>query len=162
MESNKKLFPMETDGQALAQVREKRKKKKGICLTPFCRTTTPEGRNYCYKCRQRKYVENNPLRACYNNLKQNCKKRAERKGIAFDDFFKLTFEEFSQFAIETEYIINRGRKKLMYHIDRIDCRKGYEVGNIRSLEASKNCRKGNYEKFYPGISEIPETDELPF
>lgn len=62
--------------------------------------------------------------------------------------FKLTFEEFKKFAIETNYIQGKGKNKTSYHIDRIDETKGYTIDNIQVLTNSENVKKYNsYLKF---------------
>jgi hypothetical protein len=74
----------------------KGKKKQKRCKTPGCRNKRALHRSVCHKCASRKYRENNPMRASYQHLKDN----AKRRGIYFD----LTFEEFVQFCYETDYI----------------------------------------------------------
>lgn len=59
--------------------------------------------------------------------------------------FSLTFEQFEQFCIKTNYLNKKGIKKNSYHIDRIDESKGYHIDNIQLLTNSDNIRK--YIKF---------------
>lgn len=106
------------------------------------------------------------MKAAFALLKSN----AKRRGIEF----KLTFEQFKEFAIETQVLVGRGRKKTSYHIDRIDALKGYEVGNLQVLTSSENSRKGAYEKvlvydwrtgqgrFFGGYKEESNDDNVPF
>lgn len=75
------------------------------------------------------------MKYAYNTLKQNCKRR---KGAGW---FELTFKEFSQFAVETEYLIGKGITKTSYTIDCKDQTMGYFIGNIRVVENSINSKK---------------------
>ena len=103
------------------------------CLTEKCNKTRAPKNKYCHSCIKRKYAEKHPMRYCYNNLKQNSKRRGKS--------FNLTFEDFKQFCIETEYMQNKGKKKKSYHIDRIDETKGYTKDNIQVLTNTQNVRK---------------------
>lgn len=96
--------------------------------------------------RVRKYRAKNPVLSAYNNLKHNCKRRY---GL---NWFYLTFEDFRQFAIETQYIGRKGRLKSSYHIDRIDSSMGYFIGNIRVLKCCCNSARvsKNMVYFYDG------------
>ncbi len=86
---------------------------------------------------KRNYRKNNPLRASYQNWKDNAKRRGKP--------FKISFEYFCKFAIETDYINKKGRTSKSYHIDRIDETKGYVEGNLQVLSNRKNVQK--YFKF---------------
>ena len=86
---------------------------------------------------KKEWREKHPMKAAYQTLKYN----ARRRGKEFD----LTFEQFEKFAIETDYFIKKGKSKKSYHIDRIDETKGYSIDNIQALENSKNIKK--YLKF---------------
>lgn len=90
----------------------------------------------CNGCAKRRSRERHPMRYAYQTLKDNCKRR---KGIGF---FELTFEEFKQYAIETDYLVGKGITKTSYHIDCIDPTMGYFIGNIRPLQNSHNAKKG--------------------
>lgn len=78
----------------------------------------------------RRWRENNPVKYAYNNLKGS----AKRRGLEFT----LTFEQFEEFAVRTEYIQNKGKKRDSYTIDRINPLKGYIIENIRILPLSVN------------------------
>jgi len=73
------------------------------------------------------------MRAAYMALRDN----AKRRGKAFD----LTFEDFQVLAIETEYIIKKGRSKLSYTLDRDKNELGYTKDNIKVLTNSDNVKK---------------------
>lgn len=117
-----------------------------MCDVPYCRNKPRPGRRKCDTCQSREKRKNNPLRYAYDALRANCKRR---KGLGF---FELTFEEFSRFAIETNYIAGKGRTKLSYTIDRIDNTMGYFIGNIQILTHSENSRKRNKILDYDWIS----------
>lgn len=106
---------------------------KKPCKTPGCNNFARKKANYCGTCQIRKYRKNNPLRAAYSNLKSNAKRRGK--------FFDLTFEQFKNFSIKTEYHIKAGIFKESYHIDRIDETKGYSIDNIHILPNHKNIKK---------------------
>lgn len=113
--------------------------KKNICATQGCR-------NYCaYKicntCARRKSREANPMYYAYETLRDNCYRKHGR------GWFELTFEEFKQYAIETEYIGKKGITKKGYHIDRPDTTMGYFIGNIRPLTNTLN-QKVKYKKLH--------------
>ena len=79
-----------------------------------------------------KWRDKNPLKYAYDTLKHNCYRK---HGIGW---FELSFEEFSLFAIQSEYITKKGIKKTSYHVDRIDSSMGYFIGNIRAVPAVVN------------------------
>lgn len=97
----------------------------------------------CNTCTSRDKRQRNPMWYAYDTLKANCKRR---KGAGW---FELTFEEFSAFAIEMNYLVGKGITKTGFTIDRIDNEMGYFVGNIRIMTNSGNSRKArkvlNYE-----------------
>lgn len=73
------------------------------------------------------------MRAAYQALKFNAKRRGK--------IFLLTFEEFEEFAVKTDYITGRGKMKESYSIDRVNDNGGYEIGNIKILTLSDNTKK---------------------
>lgn len=103
------------------------------CKTKFCRNESAPTRKYCYTCISRSRRKNNPIRASYQALKDNAKRRGKA--------FLLTFEEFKQFAIETKYYKKKGIYKKNYHIDRIDENGPYSVDNIQVLTNTENVKK---------------------
>lgn len=98
-------------------------------------------RRICNTCSSRKKREKNPMYYAYNTLRTNVYRRKGRH------FFELTFEEFKQYAIETEYIGKKGISKTGYHIDRIDDEMGYFIGNIQPLTNVLNLAK-RYKKLH--------------
>lgn len=110
-------------------------KKKEKCETKQCRKKKAKTGNFCYTCIREKYKSKpeNLLRYCYGNLKRNAKRREKE--------FTITFEEFKEFAIKTNYIVGRGKRKDSFHIDRIDETRGYHIDNIQVLTNTENVRK---------------------
>lgn len=96
----------------------------------------------CNTCASRKKRAKNPMRYAYDALKHNV---IRRKGRAF---FYLTFDEFKQFAYETNYLVGKGITKKGWGIDCKDQTMGYFIGNIRPLENSLNSKKGNKTLLY--------------
>lgn len=74
-----------------------------------------------------------PMKAAYQTLKYNSK----RRNIEFD----LTFEEFEEFAIKEDYIGKKGRLGTSYTIDRKEEHIGYTKNNIQILTRSQNSLK---------------------
>ena len=81
----------------------------------------------------KKYRNKYPIRYTYQTLKDNAKRRGKS--------FNLTFEQFKQFAIKTDYLNVKGITKTSYHIDRIDENKGYTIDNIQLLTNEQNIKK---------------------
>ncbi len=104
------------------------------CNTPNCRNKAAKGRTICYKCKTRKHREKNPVKAAYDALKHNAKRRGK--------VFTITFADFKKFCRKTKYMAGRGRMKDSFSIDRIDPAKGYEPGNLQLLTISENSSKG--------------------
>ncbi len=102
------------------------------CQTPFCRQLTRH--KHCWKCKKRAYRNKYPLKAAYQNRRDN----AKRRNIPF----YLTLAEFELFCYRTKLLTGRGRSKESYTIDRIRNEEGYYLGNIQVLSLSKNSSKG--------------------
>lgn len=107
-----------------------------ICKTPHCINKPGKGHLICNTCSQRKYREKYPVLAAYNNLKNNAKRRGKD--------FELTLEQFTKFAVETEYMNKKGRNKTGYTIDRINPNLGYTIDNIQVLTNTQNVKKQAY------------------
>lgn len=103
-----------------------------MCKTPHCRRPGYRG-SYCHRCHKRRYKERHPERYAYSNLRGNAKRRGK--------VFELTFEQFLQFVVKTNYMVSKGRFKQSYHIDRIDETKGYTIDNIQVITNTENIRK---------------------
>ena len=116
-----------------------------MCKTKFCRN---KGTGYCNTCISRRARKRNPMRYAYDTLKQNCKRRHG------PGWFYLTFEEFKQFAVETKYLIGKGKTRTSYTIDKKDPTMGYFIGNIRVMQNGDNARKSNRSLSYIYVEEV--------
>ena len=92
------------------------------------------------------------MQAAYQTLRYN----AKRRGKAFD----LTFEDFQVLAIETEYIIKKGRSKLSYTLDRDRDELGYTKDNIKILTNSDNVKKEHARRRVMKVAYEWETREF--
>lgn len=108
-------------------------KKKVRCEIKGCGIEPRKGHKKCQKCEKRAWRKNNEMKAAYSNLRDNANRRGK--------FFDLTFDQFQQFAIETNYIQGKGRTSTSYSIDRIENDKGYTIDNIRIMEFGQNASK---------------------
>lgn len=70
---------------------------------------------------------------------QKLRSNAKRRGKEFD----LTFDQFQQFCVKTEYLVGRGRTRTGFHIDRIRDDRGYTMDNIQVLTNTENITKEN-------------------
>lgn len=74
------------------------------------------------------------MRASYDTLKANAKRRKK--------FFDLTFDQFKQFCYETPYMAGKGRTVVSFSVDcEIDI-KGYTAGNLKLRTIGANASKG--------------------
>lgn len=113
----------------------KNKPRENECHVRFCDNarSLSERHALCHKCRSREHRANHPRGYAYSNLKSSAAKR--------NIPFKLTFEEFKEFLNGNEYLILKGRKRDMLHVDRKDHTKGYELSNLQTLSARENSQK---------------------
>lgn len=116
-----------------------------MCKTKYCRH---RGKGYCNTCLSRRKRERNPIRYAYDTLRANCYRRKGR------EWFYLTFEEFKQYAIETDYISKKGVTKKSWSIDCKDQTMGYFIGNIRTVPATVNNKKRRMSLTYEWIPEV--------
>ena len=136
------------------------------CSTKYCRKNAAPKGKVCYSCSKKRYAEKHPMRYAFNTLRQNAKRRGKS--------FELTFEQFKEFAIATNYMAGRGIQKDSFHIDRINPEKGYSIDNIRVLTNSENVKRHQkYLKYEFGSdgqlkysveseSSTNDLDDLPF
>lgn len=108
-------------------------KPKHLCKTKGCRRPRSLKDPLCGRCRYKVKLQRNPLMIAYHNLKSHAKARGK--------VFELTFEQFREFCIATDYIAGKGRHSQGYHVDRIDETKGYTIDNIQVLTNADNVRK---------------------
>lgn len=120
-------------------ITQENKKKKGLCITLYCRKTRPRGSNYCYCCIWRRLKERDYVRYVFYYTRSNAKRRGKE--------FSLTINQFREFCKSTGYIEGKGRFKNNLSIDRIDNSQGYHADNIRVLTISENSSKGVTEDY---------------
>jgi len=82
--------------------------------------------------------------------------RAKERGIPF----RLPLAVFLEEAAAVGYDTRKGRRPENLHLDRIDARRGYMVGNLQFLTASENCSKGARERGRVLI--IEDNENVPF
>lgn len=102
------------------------------CATKKCKNKVKRS-GYCRSCHIKHYRERNNLRYSYQCLKDNAKRRGK--------IFELTFEQFSSFAVETDYMKKKGIFAKNMHIDRKKETEGYTIDNIQLLTNSQNIKK---------------------
>lgn len=106
------------------------------CLTPFCRgkvNKKKEHSPYCTGCRREMWREKNPLKYSFGNLRRRAKQRGKD--------FSLTFEQYREFAIKTDYARLKGKTSLSLSINRKDNSQGYHHWNIEAITLSSNSRR---------------------
>jgi len=87
-------------------------------------------------CGKKAWRKKYPIKAAYQTLKYNAKRRGKT--------FTITFEYFKAFCFVTNYHKKRGKRKDCYSVDRINPELGYIEGNIRSITVSDNVRRVHY------------------
>ena len=106
------------------------------CLTPFCHRIIDRKKNrspYCPHCKFVKWKAQNPLRYSFGNLRRRAKRRGKD--------FSLTFEQYREFAVKTDYARLKGKSSLSLSIDRKNNSRGYHADNIQAMTIRDNCRK---------------------
>lgn len=96
---------------------------------------THNSKRTCNTCNSRKQRAKDPMKYAFYTTRANVYRRKGRH------FWELTFEEFSQYATETDYIIGKGITKHGYTIDVKDPTMGYFIGNIRTIPNGVNSSK---------------------
>lgn len=130
-------------------------KSQNLCSSEGCRNKKATGRTVCNKCRMRKWRAENVMKAAYDNLKSNAKRRGKE--------FKISFEYFEKFCIEEEYLMGKGRTKTSFTIDRDKDELGYVEGNLSVLENSDNVKKEHRRRKllkWIGQNEFKFVDEI--
>lgn len=104
------------------------------------------------------------MRSAFHNLKNNAKRRNKE--------FSLTFEQFKEFCIATEYHSKRGVHRYSYTVDRIVETEGYHLDNIQVLTNRDNVKKyltyvyserqGNMIIVEKKSQIDPDAEDLPF
>lgn len=119
-------------------------KPKHLCQAHGCKNPPKQKDRLCARHAHIRYKNNNPVAYTYQMIKCNAKRRGHE--------FTITLEYFEQWAIDNEYMENKGRLATSMSIDRIDPSKGYVPGNLQPLSLSENTIKQHRES----------DDEVPF
>jgi hypothetical protein len=104
----------------------------GLCQEPNCRREAKKG-NFCHCHSKRRYRQKYPIKAAFQNLRTNARRRGKE--------FLLTFEQFEAFCQRTQYMTGKGRTKDSFTIDRRRNDEGYSVENIQIMTLSENSTK---------------------
>lgn len=73
------------------------------------------------------------MKYAYQTLKDNAKRRGKE--------FTISFEYFTEWAIEHDYLKGKGKTSTSSTVDRIIEDLGYVEGNLQRLENGQNVRK---------------------
>lgn len=103
------------------------------CKHAHCRNAAAFDRSECWKHSKIRYRERNPIKSAFSKLRES----ARARGIEFS----LTFSEFTEFAVATDYVTKTGNEARSVTVDRIDNTLGYVAGNIQALSREENARK---------------------
>lgn len=106
---------------------------KKRCSFPRCTRRRGRRTSCCPKHNWQRYKEKYPLRYAFQKLRA----RAAERGHAFT----LTFEQYEQFAIKTNYATLKGKSSQSLSVDRIDPKRGYHADNIRAITLRENSRR---------------------
>ena len=109
------------------------KKKITKCSEPYCKNNRGGNHKLCFKHRNRKHREKHPIRAAYQILKDNAKRRGKP--------FEIRLVWFTEFIKDSGYIEQKGRLADSLTLDRIKNYLGYIEGNIQVIQKSKNVTK---------------------
>lgn len=131
------------------------------CGNRKCKTASNGRQKHTHACVKKRFREANPMKQVYYDLRTNAKRRGKE--------FAITFEEFSEFAIEVNLLAGRGRERMSWTVDRKDDTKGYVKGNLQKLTNVDNLRKRykkiyyDFEHKYGGIVDVETGHEIhPF
>lgn len=111
----------------------------GKCVERGCANARRASRTRCSSCASRRYRAANPLKATFNTLRFNARRRGKP--------FTLSFMEFLFFVNQTEYLRLKGRSALSLSIDRSDNDRGYTFDNIRAITVSENASKSDRQYY---------------
>lgn len=141
-------------------------KKQNICSYGKCNKKV-RAIGLCITHYTQKWRKENPVKSSYLNLRANSKRRGKQ--------FEISFDEFKDVCIETEYIQGKGRTAKGYTLDRLEDEKGYTKDNIGIKTNSENVKKQRrrekilkYEyqhkiAFYQELKkEISKNEDVPF
>lgn len=100
-------------------------KHPSLCKEPYCTRKRRKTARDCNTCNKRKWRAKYPMKACYQTLRQNARRRGKP--------FTITFDYFKRFCYRTKYMAGKGRSLEHYSIHRIKNHLGYVPHNIRAL-----------------------------
>lgn len=115
---------------------QRKKISQGLCVEKKCMNKPRDGRKQCNNCACKKWRERNPLKATFNTLKYNAKRR--------NKVFELTLEDFIEIINDSEYMEKKGIHPEDLTLDRIINELGYIKGNVRVIKNKANLDKRNY------------------
>ncbi len=131
------------------------------CSSPRCRNKAREGRSKCHSCTSREVRDRDPIKASWQALRFN----ARRRGKAFE--ISLAF--WRSWVFESGYFTRDGARRLHMTVDRINPDLGYLENNIQALSRGENSRKrwvdfwARQRGGYPEeASSEEELDPIPF
>lgn len=104
----------------------------GFCHVKYCHKRT-KGRKLCSTHRSQKCRQADPVKAAFNALRNNAKRR--------DILFTITLDQFRDWCVKVSYIGHKGRAATSYTVDRIHNDIGYHIDNIKVLTKSENVKK---------------------
>lgn len=103
------------------------------CSSISCFNDVKGTRKFCGTCYSRRWRERYPVKAAFNTLRYNAKRR--------NIFFGLSFDFFKKFCKRTAYIQLKGPGPNDMTIDRIIPELGYIDGNIQMITRIANTIK---------------------
>ena len=105
------------------------------CATNGCGKTPHGNKKYCSKHQSQLYRAKYPIKACYDTLKMNAKRRGKE--------FTITLFEFNELILDTGYVESRGRLKDSLTIHRVVEEIGYVSGNLSVRTNADNLKAYN-------------------
>lgn len=123
---------------------QKLKRARGVCIHHGCEGRPGKKRLVCYTHKQMYWANRYPIRARYNTLKQNAKRRGHEFGI--------TYAEYEAFVKRTGYYLYAGIFAHDLTIDRILPHEGYYIWNMQVITKRLNTHKRNYSDYAPSPS----------
>lgn len=144
---------------------QKDKKKRGLCITPYCKKKHGKQRNICYSCQRAQYMKKYPLEYTFQVWHGNTKRRKKVNTV--------TFLQFKNFVSETDYMNKRGTKCKSLQIDRDkdcgpDCPRewcythGYHAHNIKGITLRENMYKEHARRKGQPAPVEGDDDFVPF
>lgn len=105
------------------------------CTYEGCGRSKYPNSKYCGKHKSQVYRAKYPIRATYNTLKMNARRRGKE--------FTITLFEFNELILDTGYVEARGRLKDSLTIHRVVEEIGYVSGNLSVRTNEDNLKAYN-------------------